>query len=104
MKIHFSDQHLLIQHAKESDSGLYVCRAENSLGFKESSAHLLVSAAFREPVQRDAPAPRMVIAPYDMEASRGSTIEIPCKAEGSPRPTIVWSKNGQPLSLSRKHR
>ncbi|KAJ9586071.1 hypothetical protein L9F63_020268, partial [Diploptera punctata] len=96
--------HLLIQHAKESDSGLYVCRAQNSLGFKESSAHLVVSGVYRDSLQRDGPAPRMVIAPYDMEAPRGSTIEIPCKAEGNPRPTIDWSKDGEPLSLSRRHR
>ncbi|PSN40372.1 Peroxidasin, partial [Blattella germanica] len=105
-RISFSaDQHLLVQHAKESDSGLYVCRAQNSVGFKETSAHLLVvNGAYRDTVQQDGPSPRMVVAPYDMEAPRGSTIEIPCKAEGNPKPTIVWSKDGETLSLTRRHR
>ncbi|XP_069701170.1 peroxidasin [Periplaneta americana] len=102
-------QQLYIQHVKESDSGLYTCRAQNIVGFTETSAHLIVNGVFRDVstqhfAQRDGPAPRMVITPYNMEAPRGSTIEIPCKADGNPKPTITWTKDGSTLSLTRKHR
>ncbi|XP_063223547.1 peroxidasin isoform X7 [Bacillus rossius redtenbacheri] len=111
-------QQLLIQHAKETDSGLYVCRALNSVGYKETSAQLTVVAGVgpsppAPPPRTPAPqhfgarpgrAPRIVIPPYDMVAARGSTIEIPCKAEGDPRPTIVWTKDGSAVPHTRNFR
>lgn len=102
-------QQLYIQHAKESDSGLYTCRAQNSVGFKETSAHLVVSGVHRDTstqyfAQRDGPVPRLVITPYNMDAPSGSTIEIPCKAEGDPKPTITWTKDGATLLLTKRHR
>lgn len=102
-------QQLYIQHVKESDSGLYTCRAQNTVGFKETSAHLVVTGVYRDTstqhfAQKDGPAPRLMITPYNMDAPRGSTIEIPCKAEGNPKPSIVWTKDGAALLLTKKHR
>ena len=32
--------------------------------------------------------------PHTMEATMGSTVQLPCKAEGNPEPTISWEKDG----------
>nr|CAD7426504.1 unnamed protein product [Timema monikensis] len=115
-----------VQHAKESDSGLYVCRAQNSVGFKETSAYITVTAGYLSPARvdivspttrsppprvdtsqfssREGRAPKIIIAPYDIEAPKGSTIEIPCKTDGEPKPTIVWTKDGLSVVVSKRHR
>nr|CAD7198875.1 unnamed protein product [Timema douglasi] len=115
-----------VQHAKELDSGLYVCRAQNSVGFKETSAYITVTAGYFSPARvdivspttrsppprvdtsqfssREGRAPKIIIAPYDIEAPKGSTIEIPCKTDGEPKPTIVWTKDGLSVVVSKRHR
>nr|CAD7588585.1 unnamed protein product [Timema genevievae] len=115
-----------VQHAKESDSGLYVCRAQNSVGFKETSAYITITAGYFSPARvdivspttrsppprvdtsqfssREGRAPKIIIAPYDIEAPKGSTIEIPCKTDGEPKPTIVWTKDGLSVVVSKRHR
>jgi len=100
---------LSIHHVKESDSGLYTCRAQNSVGFKETSAHLIVSgsnwdSSTQHSAQRDEATPKLIITPYNMDAPKGSTIEIPCKADGNPKPNITWTKDGAVLSLTKRHR
>ena len=32
--------------------------------------------------------------PHQMEATMGSTVQLPCKAEGTPVPSISWEKDG----------
>ena len=32
--------------------------------------------------------------PHQMEATMGSTVQLPCKAEGTPVPSITWEKDG----------
>lgn len=81
---------LEIRDAKESDSALYICEARNSLGYREVSANVKVSDLRHKP-------PRFVYKPYDMEVILGSTIEIPCKAEGNPQPGVQWRKDGSSL-------
>ncbi|GLH03915.1 Peroxidasin, partial [Gryllus bimaculatus] len=110
-------QVLRIQYVKETDSGKYVCRAQNQAGYKETSSYLTV----RDTVVRSSPsfvlqkevfgsvingsmAPRLVASPYNMQAMAFSTIEIPCKAAGDPKPTITWSKDGRPLDLTKRHK
>lgn len=73
---------LNIDYIKESDSGLYACVAENMLGSDEATAQLDV-------INSHGP-PTLVFEPYDLEAIPGTTIELPCGAEGDP-PLIVSS-------------
>ncbi|XP_018570500.1 peroxidasin, partial [Anoplophora glabripennis] len=78
---------LEIRDAKESDSALYICEASNEMGIREVSAKVKVSnLAFRPP--------KLIFKPYNIEALIGSTIELPCKAEGDPAPGITWQKDG----------
>lgn len=71
---------LNIDHIKESDAGLYTCVAENSLGSDEANAQLDV-------INLNAP-PVLIFEPYDIEAIPGTTIELPCGAEGDPPPLV----------------
>ncbi|XP_044733835.1 peroxidasin isoform X3 [Chrysoperla carnea] len=81
---------LVISHTKESDSGQYICKATNFLGSKETSAYLTVQSLKQQP-------PKLKIKPYDIEAIPESTVEIPCRAEGIPKPDIQWKKDGSSL-------
>lgn len=48
--------------------------------------------------------PKFVYKPYDIEAIFGSTIEIPCKAEGDPQPGVQWRKDGSALQRNGRTR
>ncbi|XP_050301684.1 peroxidasin isoform X2 [Anthonomus grandis grandis] len=78
---------LEIINAIETDSGLYVCEAKNELGSREVSARVKVS-------QSDDRPPKLIYKPYNIEAFIGSTIELPCRAQGDPNPGITWQKDG----------
>ncbi|CAH2000403.1 unnamed protein product [Acanthoscelides obtectus] len=78
---------LEIRDAKESDSGTYVCEARNEMGMREVSASVTVKNLSFKPA-------KLVYKPYNIEAIVGSTIEMPCKATGDPRPGITWQKDG----------
>lgn len=83
---------------KESDSGLYVCRAENRAGQAETTAHIVV-----KDYRGERPPLKFIHAPYNLEVPAGSTIEMPCKADGEPAPVIVWRKDGNLIQESRSH-
>lgn len=81
---------LEIIDVRESDNGLYICEARNSFGYREVSGTLKVT-------KRKDHKPKLTFKPYDMDAIVGTTIEIPCKAEGNPSPGITWQKDGSTL-------
>lgn len=78
---------LEIRDAKESDSSLYICEARNEMGIREVSASVNVKNLSYKP-------PKLIYKPYNIEAFVGSTIEMPCKAIGDPKPGITWQKDG----------
>lgn len=82
---------LEITNVHETDVSLYVCEAKNTLGTREVSANLKVIG-----LSNNKP-PTFVFKPYNIEAIIGTTIEIPCKAEGHPSPGIQWTKDGSTL-------
>jgi peroxidase len=71
---------LNIDHIKESDAGLYACTAENILGSDEAVAQVDVTSSRGPPV--------LIFEPYDLEAIPGTSIELPCGAEGDPPPVV----------------
>lgn len=71
---------LNIDHIKESDEGSYTCVSENILGSDEASAKV-------EVISLNAP-PVLIFEPYDLEAIPGTTIEMPCGAEGDQPPLV----------------
>ncbi|XP_058178642.1 peroxidasin [Anopheles ziemanni] len=90
-QVFFSDDaiELTIDHVQESDSGTYVCVAENELGIAEVEAEVVVI--------NEGP-PRFLFEPYDLDAIEGTTIEMPCKAENDDILQIKWQKEGRTIT------
>lgn len=85
-----------VPQVRPSDEGEYTCRAQNAAGTVEASAVLYV---------RDRVAPVIRVEPRDMLAKEGDeAIVLPCQAEGQPRPTISWRKDGTIVINSNKYR
>ncbi|XP_022903530.2 peroxidasin [Onthophagus taurus] len=88
---------LEINNIIESDEAIYVCEARNDLGNRDVSAKLTIKGNINR-------TPKFVYKPYDMEAVVGSTIEIPCKAEGHPTPGVQWRKDGSTLPITGRYK
>ncbi|XP_041262809.1 hemicentin-2 isoform X2 [Onychostruthus taczanowskii] len=73
--------------ATATDSGTYVCHAENSAG--AIRATVLVSVREAPVIQGDA-------STYQVEHSGGDAL-LDCHAQGHPEPLIRWSKDGEPV-------
>ncbi|XP_039299676.1 peroxidasin homolog, partial [Nilaparvata lugens] len=87
---------LEIRDLKESDSGLYTCLAQNQVGSAEANADLRVKGFGSRP-------PRILLRPYPISAPLGTSIELPCKADGDPVPVITWQRDGVKLVPDRTH-
>lgn len=86
---------LKISAVKESDAARYICRAKNADGFAETSADLRVLNA-------DFTVPKLTYHPPEhMDVENGVSIEIPCRAEGYPKPIIQWKKDGSAIDNER---
>lgn len=76
-----------IENATEEDSGLYICEARNIQGSREVGVEVKVKSL-------NITSPKFIYKPYNIEAFVGSSIEMPCQAEGTPTPGIQWQKDG----------
>uniref|UniRef100_A0A3Q2DIU4 Neural cell adhesion molecule L1 n=1 Tax=Cyprinodon variegatus TaxID=28743 RepID=A0A3Q2DIU4_CYPVA len=83
------DRHLTIKNISESDSGEYQCIAKNTQGNAKHTYHLKVEA---KPYWKEIPE-SLIYAP-------GETVRLNCAADGTPTPTISWTKNGEKISGS----
>lgn len=72
---------LFIQNANIKDRGQYICLAENDQGSDKLLITLSVVAY-----------PSRILEPKvrEIKAHAGNTVEMKCKAEGRPTPTISW--------------
>ncbi|CAN8002026.1 unnamed protein product, partial [Ixodes hexagonus] len=73
---------------QRKEQGVYTCHAENSVGYAESHADLLVSSKAM---------PHLMTAPSNTEADQGSTVEVFCVAEGHPTPMVSWRREGKAI-------
>ncbi|XP_034035488.1 hemicentin-1 [Thalassophryne amazonica] len=80
---------LQINKASVSDSGTYMCVAQNPAGTALGKTKLRVQVP---PVISSET--QAYLAPVD------SSVTLQCQAEGSPLPSATWHKDGQPLSES----
>lgn len=74
---------LQISSVEDGDSGVYQCRASNSVDSLDATATLTVHLP-----------PKFMQAPVDVKANVKDELELPCSIRGKPKPTIQWLKNG----------
>ncbi|KAG4069962.1 hypothetical protein HA402_015186 [Bradysia odoriphaga] len=86
------DDAFFIVNAKISDQGVYTCTASNSVGTIKANATLTIqeSPSFVKPME-------------NKEVNCGKTVVIECMASGSPKPAIVWLKDGKPIEATERH-
>ena len=77
---------LTIYNVAKTDRGIYVCKAENILGFASDTTLLMVFSPLRFKMN-----PSQEVTPYMF----GSTVRLPCVAESELKTAITWSKNGK---------
>ncbi|XP_021098568.1 hemicentin-1 [Heterocephalus glaber] len=89
----FSPRHMFlpsgsmkITETRISDSGMYLCVATNIAGNVTQSVKLSVYVP-----------PKIQHGPKHMKVQVSLRVDIPCNAQGSPRPVITWSKGGQTI-------
>ncbi|XP_063198683.1 obscurin-like protein 1 isoform X1 [Chroicocephalus ridibundus] len=91
---------LLVSHATPQDSGLYICKARNSVGETYAAATLKVEVG--EPLQEDGcsggEAPTFLVAPSSTRVCRGEDVMFTCRVSGQPCPVLEWEKDGRKLS------
>ncbi|KAG9353314.1 hypothetical protein JZ751_017891, partial [Albula glossodonta] len=80
---------LEIPYFQQEESGLYECVAENSRGRNSVKGKLSYYAP-----------PHLIAKPQDMQKPIDDTLLWECKAEGKPKPSYRWMKNGEPLESS----
>ncbi|XP_061680955.1 hemicentin-1 isoform X2 [Syngnathoides biaculeatus] len=72
-----------INSAELSHAGRYTCTAKNAAGSTRRHVHLAVQEL-----------PVIHSHPSTLEVILNNPIVLPCRATGSPRPTITWQKEG----------
>uniref|UniRef100_A0A8C6VHK2 Ig-like domain-containing protein n=1 Tax=Naja naja TaxID=35670 RepID=A0A8C6VHK2_NAJNA len=80
---------LYIQNVTLSDEGKYSCKASNREGSITATANIIVQDT-----------PRFLISPNDQTVTEGQNVDLPCSADGHPRPVLSWTKEGGPLPNS----
>ncbi|XP_055962583.1 hemicentin-1 [Sorex fumeus] len=80
---------LKLTDARVSDAGLYVCVATNIAGNVTQSVKLSVHVP-----------PKIQPGPKHLKVPVGQSVELPCQAQGSPRPELTWQKDGRALQES----
>ncbi|XP_042351446.1 neuronal cell adhesion molecule-like isoform X6 [Plectropomus leopardus] len=83
---------LRIVDVSESDAGDYRCTARNQLGSVHHTIHVTVKAA---PYWISGPPRNLVLAP-------GEDGVLTCRASGTPKPSVTWTMNGNPIENSFK--
>ncbi|XP_072048618.1 uncharacterized protein [Amphiura filiformis] len=78
-----NDNSLRIRNVDLHDDGVYTCTAENMWGSNSEDLTLTVSAEVS-----------FIDIPADQTIGVGLVARFPCKATGSPQPSLVWEKEG----------
>ncbi|KAI3381164.1 hypothetical protein SNEBB_009539 [Seison nebaliae] len=82
-------QELIISQTKKSDTGIYECRGENTVGDDQAMIEVNVRSA-----------PFWINKPTSQNIAIGDDTEFNCRAGGDPKPQYRWYKNGRKLKNS----
>ncbi|XP_064307499.1 obscurin-like protein 1 [Phalacrocorax carbo] len=90
---------LLVSCTTPQDSGLYVCKAKNSVGETYAAATLKVEKGEpREEGCLGGEALTFLVAPSSTRVCRGEDVMFTCRVSGQPCPVLEWEKDGRKLS------
>ncbi|KAG5835437.1 hypothetical protein ANANG_G00244000 [Anguilla anguilla] len=92
VKLENFNKTLRVVSVSEEDSGEYICMANSKIGSVRHSISVQVKAA---PYWLDQPS-NIVLAPDE----NGRLV---CRANGSPKPSIQWLVNGEPIESGGRH-
>ena len=87
-----TDDVFFIVNVKSQDQGVYSCTATNAAGTIVANATVTVLET-----------PSFVKAMEDKMTKAGATTVLECMASGSPKPKLVWLKNGRQLEVTQRH-
>ncbi|CAF3985915.1 unnamed protein product, partial [Rotaria magnacalcarata] len=86
---------------KENDAGIYRITAVNSMGQTESTCQVSIQSnginMFRTRAQSNRSLPMFIQALQDATLHEGEKLLFELRADGQPKPQIVWYKDNQPL-------
>ncbi|XP_042193981.1 papilin isoform X2 [Callorhinchus milii] len=88
-----SDGSLVISRVTETDAGLYTCHVSN--GRDQDFRHVKLNVQAASYIRPDLSV---------VEARVGFTAQLPCRAEGVPRPEVFWERNGARLGAAARPR
>ncbi|XP_035216758.1 obscurin-like isoform X2 [Stegodyphus dumicola] len=96
----FGDVYTLhIQHCEPSDTGIYECKARNSVG----EDHTMSAVNISDKVQKGEP-PMFLKKIGDNEVMEGMTAKFTACITGIPTPDVNWVREGKPLEPSPRHK
>ena len=75
---------LKIYSLAREDNGIFICKAENTLGSATDTAHLMVFTPLKFKVR----------PPQEVTPHAPDSLYVPCTAESDLRTTITWTKDG----------
>ncbi|KAK9500538.1 hypothetical protein O3M35_001785 [Rhynocoris fuscipes] len=78
---------LEIINAQESDSGTYICNADD--GYRSQTKYVTIVVGERDPTYT---VPKIRIIPDYVDVLEGEVIDIRCEANGYPTPNIEWRR------------
>ncbi|KAL9983592.1 hypothetical protein ACROYT_G005788 [Oculina patagonica] len=93
-----ANKYLKIKKAEKEDAGFFTCVAVNDCGRNEYTLQLLVRSPTTDPNLKPA-APRFTVPSHRLARNNlafpvGNSVKLDCSADGYPRPTVRWYKDG----------
>lgn len=89
---------LLLSNPTGADGGAYRCHVKNEFGESNANLNLNIEA---EP-EPEGEGPTFVEKPQISSKDKGKLVIMGCKVKASPKPTIVWYRDGQLVKESSK--
>ncbi|CAI4229355.1 unnamed protein product [Auanema sp. JU1783] len=80
-------RHLHIPAARLEDEGTFTCTAKNEAGDTSRTYKLIVQVP-----------PTIINEGGSFNLIENSSLVLPCEVEGTPKPTILWTKDGEPIT------
>nr|XP_038037907.1 LOW QUALITY PROTEIN: obscurin-like protein 1 [Anas platyrhynchos] len=98
---------LLVSRVTPQDSGLYVCKAKNSVGETYAAAMLKVEAGESQQEEEEdeeeekgcpgSQAPIFLVGPSSLRVCRGEDVTFSCRVSGPSATLLEWEKDGHKL-------